>query len=81
MSKSDFTEMVEVCDEDPLQTVKEDGPKKPHEYDPAWSEYILDNLADHELIQGAPTVDGLRRVTERCFGESWGEIFSGGSDV
>ena len=32
-------------------------------------EYILDQLADHELVQGSPTVDGLRRVTEKCYGE------------
>jgi len=41
----------------------------PSDSDPDWSEYLLDQLSDHELINGAPTVDGLRRITEKCFGE------------
>jgi len=41
----------------------------PADSDSEWSEYLLDQLADHELINGAPTVDGLRRITEKCFGE------------
>jgi LSD1 subclass zinc finger protein len=41
----------------------------PSDADPEWSEYLLDQLGDHELINGAPTVDGLRRITEKCFGE------------
>ena len=41
----------------------------PHDSDLEWSEYLLDQLGDHELINGAPTVDGLRRITEKCFGE------------
>ena len=44
-------------------------PKRPKEHDPEWSEYLLDQLSDSELINGAPTVDGLRRITEKCFGE------------
>ena len=66
-SESDFKDMIDIYDEEP--TPVEDGPKRPHEYDPGWSEYILDNMSDNELIQGAPTVDGLRRATEKCFGE------------
>ena len=41
----------------------------PSDCDAEWSEYLLDQLGDHELINGAPTVDGLRRITEKCFGE------------
>ena len=41
----------------------------PSDSDPEWSEYLLDQLSDHELINGAPSVDGLRRITEKCFGE------------
>ena len=41
----------------------------PSDHDAEWSEYLLDQLADHELINGAPTVDGLRRITEKCFSE------------
>jgi hypothetical protein len=36
--------------------------------DEGWSEYILDQLANHELVQGKPTTDGLRRVLEKEFG-------------
>jgi len=58
--KSDFEEMVEVVEEETdVQTVEME--KVPTEYDSDWSEYLLDELADHELINGAPTVDGLRR--------------------
>ena len=69
MSTSDFKDMVEVYDEKEENIQLEDKPRRPHEYDPGWSEYILDNMSDSELIQGAPTVDGLRRATEKCFGE------------
>ena len=66
--KSDFEEMVEVVEEETdVQTIEME--KVPTEYDSDWSEYLLDELADHELINGAPTVDGLRRITEKCFGE------------
>ena len=41
----------------------------PSDCDAEWAEYLLDQLGDHELINGAPTVDGLRRITEKCFGE------------
>ena len=69
MSTSEFKDMVEVYDEKEENIQLEDKPRRPHEYDPGWSEYILDNMSDNELIQGAPTVDGLRRATEKCFGE------------
>ena len=69
MSTSDFKHMVEVYDKKEENIQLEDKPRRPHEYDPGWSEYILDNMSDSELIQGAPTVDGLRRATEKCFGE------------
>lgn len=46
-----------------------DTPTIPKPTDPKWVDYVLDHLADHELITGAPTTDGLRRVTEVVFGE------------
>ena len=70
MSKSKkniVEEMVEEIVEDEVQ-IKE-APKIPKPTDPKWVEYVLDQLADHELISGAPTTDGLRRVTEKVFGE------------
>jgi len=63
---SELADMVEMVEDQPTY-VNED--KRPQEYDPEWSEYLLDQLSDSELINGAPTVDGLRRITEKCFGE------------
>jgi hypothetical protein len=42
-------------------------PMGPH--DPKWVELILDKLEAREMIDGAPTTDGLRRVTEEVFGQ------------
>ena len=67
--KTDFEEMVETEDTHTDEVEVVDLEKVPTEYDPEWSEYLLDKLSDHELINGAPTVDGLRRITEKCFGE------------
>ena len=44
-------------------------PVHPSPHSAEWSDYLLDALEDHELYNGAPTVGGLRRVTEKCFGE------------
>ena len=67
---SDMVEMVEgqskYLDDFERQEIDD---QRPHESDPEWSEYLLDQLSDSELINGAPTVDGLRRITEKCFGE------------
>ena len=65
---SEFEEIVETAIEENVEYVDNDI-KTPSEYDPEWSEYLLDQLSDSELINGAPTVDGLRRITEKCFGE------------
>jgi hypothetical protein len=40
---------------------------EPH--DPKWVEYILDQLETREMVDGAPTTDGLRRVTEAVYGQ------------
>ena len=63
---SELADMVEIVEDRPT-CINDD--KRPQEYDPEWSEYLLDQLSDSELINGAPTVDGLRRITEKCFGE------------
>ena len=66
----ELSELVDTLD---IDTAGEypDAPAHsgPADSDPEWSEYLLDQLSDHELINGAPTVDGLRRITEKCFGE------------
>ena len=66
-STTEFEDIVESVVEDEAEMMLEI--ERPKEYDPEWSEYLLDQLSDNELINGAPTVDGLRRITEKCFGE------------
>ena len=66
-STTEFEDIVESVVEDKAEMMLEI--ERPKEYDPEWSEYLLDQLSDNELINGAPTVDGLRRITEKCFGE------------
>jgi len=57
---SELADMVEMVEDQPQPTYIDD--KRPQEHDPEWSEYLLDQLSDSELINGAPTVDGLRRI-------------------
>ena len=64
-TQTEFEEMVEEVVEDTLETSKDK--KIPSEQDPEWSEYLLDQLSDTELINGAPTVDGLRRINTKMF--------------
>ena len=64
--KTDFEDIVEVV-EDTLEAQEEEAVVRPQ--DPEWSEYVLDQMHDSELKDGKPTVDGLRRVTERIYGE------------
>lgn len=69
---TEFEGMVENFVDDKVEYDQNElstHPKRPKEHDPEWSEYLLDQLSDSELINGAPTVDGLRRITEKCFGE------------
>ena len=66
----ELSSMVDSMDIDVAGEYPDEAPDDtPRDSDPEWSEYLLDQLADHELINGAPTVDGLRRITEKCFGE------------
>jgi hypothetical protein len=66
---TEFEGMVESLVDDKVGQAPTDLSTHPKEHDPEWSEYLLDQLSDSELINGAPTVDGLRRITEKCFGE------------
>lgn len=45
------------------------GPQGMGPHNPKWVEFILDKLEAREMIDGAPTTDGLRRVTEEVFGQ------------
>lgn len=68
MSKATIESFVDGIVEDQVAENQETS-SIPKQTDPEWVEYVLDNLADHELVQGNPTTDGLRRVTEKIFGE------------
>ena len=76
-SKSDFDDMVAVADKVETLDQEQEDKKVYTDSDPEWSEYVLDNLHDSELREGNPTVDGLRRVTEKVYGE----IIESRSDV
>jgi hypothetical protein len=76
--KNEFEDMVAVMDTDEgLEADVQDERKVYTDADPEWSEYVLDNMHDTELREGNPTVDGLRRVTEKVYGE----ILESRSDV
>ena len=66
---TEFEGMVEKFGADKVEYAQNELSMHPKEHDPEWAEYLLDQLSDSELINGAPTVDGLRRITEKCFGE------------
>lgn len=46
-----------------------DAESTPTEQDQNWTEYVLSLMYADELRDGHPTVDGLRRITERILGE------------
>lgn len=64
MSKNIAKEVVDGIVEDAYEQPKESvSPTHPQ-----WVETVLDALSEHELYNGTPTTDGLRRVTEYLFG-------------
>ena len=65
--KNEIENFVDEVVEDAI--VEKTENKIPSPTDPNWVDYVLDQLADHELSQGNPTTDGLRRVAEKVFGE------------
>ncbi len=67
-AKTEITDMVDEIVED--SSVEESvEPTKPSSSDPRWVDYVIDQLKDSELFNGAPTTDGLRRVCEKHYGE------------
>jgi len=75
--KNEFEEMVNVIEEKLDEPEKGQVERSYSESDPEWSEYVLDQFHDSELKEGNPTVDGLRRVAEKMYGE----ILSSKSEV
>lgn len=63
---SEIIDMVKIIEESKETEQHKELP--PSHTDPKWVDYIISLLADHELIKGAPTTDGLRRVTEKVYG-------------
>lgn len=66
--QSDFIDMLNENMEDSdysYEALKE----VPKETDEGWYDFLIDNLYENELVKGSPTVDGLRRLTEKFFGE------------
>lgn len=52
-----------------LTSEETEGYKTPGICDPEWSDYIMSKFQYDELMDGNPTVDGLRRVTELVLGQ------------
>ena len=46
-----------------------DGNKVPTRLDPEWSDYVMNHLVEDELVDGNPSLPGLRRVIEVVLGE------------
>lgn len=60
-----------AVDEENDDTYKnpEVGEVRPQIHDPKWNDYVMGQFQEDELQNGAPTLDGLRRVTEKLIGE------------
>ena len=54
MSKATIESFVDEIVEDQVVENQETN-STPKQTDAEWVEYVLDNLADHELVQGNPT--------------------------
>lgn len=54
-----------VADEDVVENPKD---KVPHHLTPEWESYVMEHFTDDELVEGAPTVAGLRRVAQLLVG-------------
>ena len=55
-------------EEGPKVSLPQQEPAPPSMSSPEWSEYVLSRFEHDEMVDGNPTVDGLRRITELVLG-------------
>ena len=68
MKNDDFVGMIEEMNDEPA-TLPDEVLASPEPTDEGWYDFLIDNLYENELVQGNPTTDGLRRLTEKFYGE------------
>lgn len=49
--------------------IEEEIEPDPHKIQPKWHDHVMKHFTEDELLDGNPTVDGLRRVAELLLGE------------
>jgi len=69
MKNDDFVGMIEELNEAEEYGISEEVMAAPEPTDEGWYDFLIDNLYENELVQGNPTTDGLRRLTEKFYGE------------
>ena len=69
MKNDDFVGMIEEMSEAEEYGISEEVMAAPEPTDEGWYDFLIDNLYENELVQGNPTTDGLRRLTEKFYGE------------
>jgi hypothetical protein len=60
--------ILDAVDTESLKEEESKGLVRPAFNSEKWSEWVVSQFADEELENGAPTCDGLRRVTENVLG-------------
>ena len=69
MKNDDFIGMIDEMSEAEEYGISDEAMAAPEPTDEGWYDFLIDNLYENELVQGNPTTDGLRRLTERFYGE------------
>ena len=69
MKNDDFIGMIDEMSEAEEYGISDEVMAAPEPTDEGWYDFLIDNLYENELVQGNPTTDGLRRLTEKFYGE------------